>query len=219
MMHVKSTRKETHIVMDIVVVTGEHGFREKDFDAVFQSMENITFVREDLDDFVDNPKQNEYDTVVFYNFHRPYPTEAQAKSILGLTEKGQGIVILHHAILAFPEWDVFSDMCGIDERAEFDYFPKQTFQVQIADKSHPITEGLADWELGDETYTMTSAGEDSTILLTTNHPDSMDVLGWVREYGNSRIFCLQSGHDNVTYSNPNFREVLQRGIQWCGKNS
>lgn len=205
--------------MDIVVVTGEHGFREKDFDAVFQSMENITFVREDLDDFVDNPKQNEYDTVVFYNFHRPYPTEAQAKSILGLTEKGQGIVILHHAILAFPEWDVFSDMCGIDERAEFDYFPKQTFQVQIADKSHPITEGLADWELGDETYTMTSAGEDSTILLTTNHPDSMDVLGWVREYGNSRIFCLQSGHDNVTYSNPNFREVLQRGIQWCGKNS
>ena len=206
-------------MMQVAVVTGEHGFREKDFDAVFQSMENITFVREDLDDFVDNPKQNEYDTVVFYNFHRPYPTEAQAKSILGLTEKGQGIVILHHAILAFPEWGAFSDMCGIDERAEFDYFPKQTFQVQIADKSHPITEGLADWELGDETYTMTSAGEDSTILLTTNHPDSMDVLGWTREYANSRIFCLQSGHDNVTYSNPNFREVLKRGIQWCGKKS
>ena len=206
-------------MMQIAVVTGEHGFREKDFDAVFQGMESITFVREDLDDFVDNPMQNEYDTVVFYNFHRPYPTETQAKSILGLTEKGQGIVILHHAILAFPEWDAFSDMCGIDERAEFDYFPKQTFQVQIVDKSHPITEGLSDWELGDETYTMTSAGEDSTILLTTNHPDSMDVLGWTREYANSRIFCLQSGHDNVTYSNPNFREVLKRGIQWCGKKS
>ncbi len=203
--------------MKIAVVTGEHGFREKDFDKVFNSMEGIEFVRVDLDIFVDDPNQKEYDTVVFYNFHRPYPTDTQARSILELTERGQGIVILHHAILAFPEWDAFSDMCGIDERADFGYFPKQTFQVQIADSNHPITEGLTDWEMGDETYTMKSAGEESTILLTTDHPDSMDVLGWSREYLNSRIFCLQSGHDNVTYSNPNFREVLQRGIQWCAK--
>jgi len=180
-------------------------------------MDDIEFIREDLDVFVDNPNQKEYDTIVFYNFHRPYPTDTQAKTILDLTEHGQGIVILHHAILAFPEWDAYSDMCGINERSDFGYFPKQTFQVQVADPTHPITEGLTDWEMGDETYTMTSAGDDSTILLTTDHPDSMDVLGWAREYGNSRIFCLQSGHDNVTYSNPNFREVLRRGIQWCAK--
>ena len=203
--------------MKIAVVTGEHGFREKDFDAVFQSMEGIAFVQEDLDVFVDDPDQKEYDTVVFYNFHRPYPTEEQAKTILGLTERGQGLVILHHAILAFPEWDAYSDMCGIDERTDFGYFPKQTLQVQVTDPTHPITEGIADWEMGDETYTMKSAGEDSTILLTVDHPNSMEVLGWAREYGNSRIFCLQSGHDNVTYSNPNFREVLRRGIEWCAK--
>lgn len=203
--------------MKIAVVTGEHGFREKDFDAVFQSMEGIAFVREDLDVFVDDPDQKEYDTVVFYNFHRPYPTEKQAKAILSLTKRGQGMVILHHAILAFPEWDAYSDMCGIDSRADFGYFPKQTLQMQVTDPTHPITQGLADWEMGDETYTMKSAGEDSTILLTVDHPNSMDVIGWAREYGNSRIFCLQSGHDNVTYSNPNFREVLRRGIQWCAK--
>ena len=203
--------------MNIAVVTGEHGFREKDFDAVFQSMEGIAFVREDLDVFVNDPDQKEYDTVVFYNFHRPYPTETQAKAILSLTERGQGLVILHHAILAFPEWDAYSDMCGVDERADFGYFPKQTLQVQVPDPTHPITEGLIDWEMGDETYTMKSAGEDSIILLTVDHPNSMDVLGWAREYGNSRIFCLQSGHDNVTYSNPNFREVLRRGIEWCAK--
>lgn len=200
--------------MKIAVVTGEHGFREKDFDAVFKSMEGIDFLREDLDIFVDDPNQKDYETVVFYNFHRPYPTEAQAEAILGLTERGQGIVILHHAILAFPEWEVFSDMCGITERADFDYFPRQTFHVHVNDPTHPIAAGLSDWEMGDETYTMQSAGDDSTILLTTTHPSSMDVLGWSREYGKSRIFCLQSGHDNVTYSNPNFREVLRRGIVW-----
>ena len=204
-------------MMQIAVVTGEHGFREKDFDAVFKSMEGIAFVREDLDIFVEDPKQNEYDTVVLYNFHRPYPTEGQAKAILGLAERGQGVVILHHAILAFPEWSAYSEMCGIDERADFDYSPRETLQVQIADSTHPITEGMTDWEMGDETYIMKSAGDDSTILLTVDHPKSMEVLGWAREYGNSRIFCLQSGHNDVTYSNPNFREVLRRGIAWCAE--
>ena len=138
--------------MKIAVVTGEHGFQEKQFDAVFESMEDVQFVREDLDDFVDDPRQKDYDTVVFYNFHRPYPTDAQAQAILGITERGQGMVILHHAILAFPEWDAYSEMCGIHAR-EFGYYPRQTLQVQIADTPHPITAGLTDWEMGDETYT------------------------------------------------------------------
>ena len=102
--------------MKIAVVTGEHGFQEKQFDAVFESMEGVQFVREDLGDFVDDPDQKDYNTVVFYNFHRPYPTDAQAEAILGLTERGQGMVILHHAILAFPEWDAYSEMCGIGDR-------------------------------------------------------------------------------------------------------
>lgn len=202
--------------MKIAVVTGEHGFQEQPFDAVFESMAGIEFVREDLDDFVEDPNRQEYPTVVFYNFHRPYPTEAQAAALLDLTARGQGMVILHHALLAFPEWDVYSDICGIQDRS-FGYHPRQTLQVRIADASHPITEGLTGWEMGDETYTMESPGEDSTILLTVDHPNSMDVLGWAREYGNSRIFCLQSGHDNVTFSDPNFREVLERGIHWCAK--
>ena len=203
--------------MKIAVVTGEHGFQEKQFDAVFESMEGIQFVREDLDDFVNDPNQQDYDTIVFYNFHRPYPTDAQAGAILNLTERGQGIVILHHAILAFPEWDAYSEMCGVGDRGEFGYYPRQTLQVQIADANHPITSGLTEWEMGDETYTMNSAGDDSSILLTVDHPNSMDVLGWAREYGKSRIFCFQSGHDDVTFSHPNFREVLQRGIHWCAK--
>ena len=203
--------------MKIAIVTGEHGFQEKQFDAVFESMEGLEFVREDLDDFVTDPAQADYDAVVFYNFHRPFPTDAQAAAILGLTERGQGMVILHHALLAFPDWAAYSDMCGVDERGDFGYYPRQTLQVQIADETHPITAGLADWEMGDETYTMKSAGDDSTILLTVDHPNSMTVLGWARTYGNARIFCFQSGHDDVTFSNPSFREVLRRGIWWAAK--
>jgi len=87
--------------MQIAVVTGEHGFQEKQFDAVFESMEGIQFVREDLDVFVEDSDQKDYDAVVFYNFHRPYPTDAQAQAILGITERGQGMVILQPKFCLF----------------------------------------------------------------------------------------------------------------------
>ena len=37
---------------------------------------------------------------------------------------------------------------------------------------------------------------------------------WARRYRNARVFCLQSGHDSRAYENPNFREVVRRGIVW-----
>jgi type 1 glutamine amidotransferase len=53
------------------------------------------------------------------------------------------------------------------------------------------------------------------VLLTTDHPKSMKTLGWVRQHRNARVFCLQSGHDGVTWASPEFRTVLERGIRWC----
>lgn len=199
--------------MNIAVVTGEHGFEEEKFNAVFESMDGIEFVREDLLRFVEDPDRNRYESVVFYNFHQQNPDSETAEAILSLTDNGQGLVILHHAILAFPKWKVFSDICGIDDRS-FDYHAGQKIHVHVADKSHPITVGIADWDMTDETYTMKEPGEDSHILLTVNHPKSMKVIGWLRTYRNSRVFCFQSGHDNITYSVQQFREVLTRGIRW-----
>jgi type 1 glutamine amidotransferase len=40
---------------------------------------------------------------------------------------------------------------------------------------------------------------------------------WTRRLGQSRVFCLQSGHDNATFGNPSFRMVLQRGIAWLAE--
>jgi type 1 glutamine amidotransferase len=66
----------------------------------------------------------------------------------------------------------------------------------------------------DETYAMADAGTGSEILLTMDHPRSMKTIAWTRPYRNSRVFCFQCGHDNQAWENPNFREVLARGIRW-----
>ena len=69
----------------------------------------------------------------------------------------------------------------------------------------------------DETYTMADAAASSEILLTGEHPKSMKTIAWARQHSKSRVFCLQSGHDDQTWQNANFREVLQRGIQWVAQ--
>ena len=115
--------------------------------------------------------------------------------------------------LAFPEWDEFVKICGIEDRS-FGYHIGERVKVHIADADHPITAGVTDWEMTDETYSMKSPGKDSHVLLTVDHPKSMEVVGWTRAYRNSRVFCFESGHDNRTYRVPQFREVLTRGIRW-----
>ena len=69
----------------------------------------------------------------------------------------------------------------------------------------------------DETCTMADAGEGSGTLLTVDHPKSMKTLAWTRSHKESRVFCFESGHDNVTWVNAEFRNVLQRGIRWCAR--
>lgn len=202
--------------MKIAIVTGNHGFEEDEFDEVFESMDGIEFVREELSDFVEDSERNKYDSVVFYNFHQENPNSETAQAILSLADRGKGLVILHHAILAFPNWKEFSDISGIDDY-EFDFYNDVEIRVHVADSSHPITSGIDDWTMIDETYTLQSPREDSHVLLTVDNPKSMKVIGWTRTYRNSRVFCLQSGHGPLTYSVQQFREILERGIRWSAK--
>lgn len=202
--------------LKVAVITGGHGFQEKEFDAVFENMDNVEFIRQDLSKFVEDADQSRYEAVVFYNFHRQNPDPKTAEAILGLANRGQGIIVLHHAILAFPNWKEFSEISGIVE-SSFGYHGGQTIHVHVADKTHPITTSIDDWEMVDETYVMKDPTDGSYALLTVDHPKSMKVIGWTRSYKNSRVFGFQSGHDNRTYANPQFREVLTRAIRWVAK--
>ena len=205
----------------VAVVTGKHAFDIPGFQQMFSSMSNMEFYLQDLENFVaDVGKYNDkYDVILFYNFHQQTPVADERdgaiilNSINKLAENGQGIFLLHHAILAFPHWEIWSQIVGVADR-RFGYHGNQTIQTDLMDDCHPITYGLKSWEMVDETYTMNEVGDDSHPLLVINHGNSMHTVGWTRHYGNGRVFCYQSGHDNQSFSNPNFRTVVFRGIQW-----
>ncbi len=198
------------------VITGGHAFDVPGFHAIFRSLPGVDSYVQHLDNFVADvgKVREEYDVIVFYNMPGGAP-EGRVQSVLEqLGTTNQGIFLLHHAILAYLEWPFWSDLVGIRDR-DFGYHHGLQLHVDIANPGHPIAQGLGPWDMVDETYTMNDPEADSDILLTIDHPKSMHAIAWTHPFKASRVFCFQSGHDNETCVDPNFRTAISRGIQWC----
>lgn len=206
------------------VVTGGHSYQVVEFRRLFRALEGIDAYVQHIEDFASSAEEarDSYDVIVFYFMPLGAPSDEDnpwyagnprtALAHLGTTE--QGLVILHHAILAYPDWPVWRTIAGIEKR-EFDYHHDQEVTLDIADADHPITWGLTRWKMVDETYEMNEPDPDSHVLLTTDHAKSMKSFAWTRTYRNARVFSFAAGHDNQTWTNRQFRTVLTRGIHWA----
>lgn len=47
-----------------------------------------------------------------------------------------------------------------------------------------------------------------------SHRDGSNLIGWSRKAGNSNLVYLQPGHDQATYNNPNYRNLVANAIRW-----
>lgn len=202
------------------IITECHPVDMIEFHKLFWSFVDFECYVQSFDMFASDNKNNEkYDVVVYYNLSIPTPEKENLirkyiENKMGSTN--QGILLLHHAICCYPEWDgVWTELTGIRNR-KFKYYWNQTVRYDIKDDSHPITKGLSPWTMIDETYTMQEPEtENSTVLITADHPNSIKNIAWTRQYKNSRVFCYESGHDDLAYKNVNFKEILKRGMLWC----
>ena len=207
----------------VAVVTGGHAFDVSGFHNLFRSLPGVDAYIQPIEDFVSDvgKVRKDYDVVLFYNMPRGVPSAEEGREgrirrtleELGTTE--QGIFLLHHAILTYIPWAFWSDLTGIADRELTSYHHDENLHVQIANPDHPITQGLEPWDMVDETYVMNNPDASNDILLSVDHSKSMKAIAWTHTFGQARVFCFQSGHDNQTYVNPQFRTVVERGIQWC----
>lgn len=208
----------------LAVVTGGHPFDAPAFRDLFAAMPGVDFYIQSLDDFTFAPETAAfYDVALFYQMHRFHPGDDlpwHQKNVFSTLEtrlgrNGQGIVVLHHGLLAFPAWPLWSELVGVGDRGFGYHFGEPV--NNLCHGPHPILEGSPPvFTLPDETYTMADAGPDSRVLLTTDHPRSMKTLAWTRAFRGSRVFCYQAGHDAGAFGHPDFRRVLHRGILWAG---
>ncbi|NMC37322.1 MAG: ThuA domain-containing protein [Bacteroidales bacterium] len=212
----------------ILVITGGHDYEKEQFNQMLSSLgPSITFQISELPgafEMFRPENRNKYDVLVFYHMWQKISAE-EASVFDDCIRQGKPVVVLHHSICAFDEWPLYWEIIGGK------YFQKQTtykgkvygpcsyihdlhFTVRIVDKNHPVTRGIEDFRIFDETYKGYYVSEDATPLLTTDEPSSTPVIGWAKSYGKAKIVVLQSGHDVPTFENPNFRKLLRQSIEW-----
>jgi len=88
------------------------------------------------------------------------------------------------------------------------------FRVRVVDSKHPVTRGIADFDIRDETYGNFEVLPKVKPLLTTDEPTSNRVIAWAHTYGKSRVVYIQLGHDRHAYENPSYRRLVWQAIRY-----
>ncbi len=215
----------------ILVITGGHDYKKEQFNQIFESFApemtyQVALLPEAYDMFMPE-NRNKYDVLVFYHMWQKI-TEEQKIAFAECIKNGKPLVVLHHAICGYDKWPEYRNIIGgkyynTEHEVDGKMVPRGTyihdlnFNIKIVDKKHPVTAGLTDFQVFDETYKGIYVDDDSTPIITTDEQSSDPVIGWVTKYGKSRVAVLQIGHDAPTYENPNFRKLLKQSIEWVRK--
>lgn len=214
----------------VLVITGGHDFEKEPFFRLFKDNPEITYRA------VEHPNAHallkaeaakEYDVLVFYDMHQEITDDAKTDLLTRLKE-GKGLVVLHHAIADYQQWPEYGKIIGgryyldktiVDgvEKQRSTYKHDRQFTIHVADSQHPVTSGVRDFEIHDETYNLFDVADGNHVLLTTDERESNKVIGWAKTYGDARVVYLQSGHDHVAYENPNYRQILRQAIHWTAR--
>lgn len=222
-----SMDKTKQMPISVLVITGGHDFDKPPFAAMFDEMPGTQWRHFELTDdseVFEDISDWDYDVIVFYNMTQNISAKRK-NNFLSLLDHGVGVVALHHSLVSFSDWPEYKKIIGAK------YYQNQTIEdgivrpastykhdvqmtVHIADTHHPVTAGLRDFTILDETYKGLSLEPDNHLLLTVEEPMSQKEVGWTRLYRKSRICTIQLGHGPDAYNHPAYRKLLHQAIQW-----
>ena len=212
----------------VLFTYGGHGFDEKPFYKMLDALPGITYEKAKLPQDADLLKpglEKRYDAIVMYDMAKGF-TPWQEQQFVALLNAGIGVVSLHHNLCSHDDWQDYGRIIGgrYFQRAEMldgkayppsHYIHDQHYDVHVADPNHPITRGLSDFHLDDETYWDFWVAPDAHVLLTVDHPKCGHNVAWITRFGNSPVFYMMFGHGPSAWQNPIYPELLTRAIRWA----
>jgi type 1 glutamine amidotransferase len=171
------------------------------------------------------------------------PSPQLRAGMRALLQSGKGIVFFHHALAGWVHrWPEFVEIMGgacdwgtaINIRGvahpRSGFHPNTLQTISIADKAHPITQGLGDsFEITDEAYTCPMFEDSVKPLLRTSWQPAPEVkdrhlnpatpfsnlFAWVKTAENSPIVYVQGGHGQAAWEDEDFRKVMMNAIRWA----
>ncbi|MGD8176038.1 PVC-type heme-binding CxxCH protein [Marinimicrobium sp. ARAG 43.8] len=163
--------------------------------------------RENLSLLTDEGLEN-VDAVMLYANYEHLSSE-QESALLRFVEEGGAFLPIHSASACFGDSDAYVALVG----GRFHSHGMETFTTRIApgQENHPVVRGYEGFETRDETYVHSDHNEDGRTVLMLREDEPWT---WVREQGEGRVFYTAYGHDENTWEQTAFHDLLIRGILW-----
>ena len=221
--------EETKPQLNILILTGGHGFDQPNFYKMFDDMPNVKYDKAEVPkdmDLLAPGLEKKYDLLLTYDMNNfPTITDEQRKRFAALIESGMPLIVMHHSLGGHENWQLYRNMIGgqyLFKAIEVDgtSYPASGYKhdieiaIQVADKNHPITRGVENFTIIDEGYSNMYIKDGVHVLLKTDDSNASPEVAWTTKYGKSAIFVIALGHDKKAYENPNLRRILLQGIQW-----
>lgn len=166
--------------------------------------------------YTENPDDLNPETLAYYdglmiyaNHENMSPSQEQA--LLEFVESGKGFIPIHSASFCFQNSPEYIQLVG----GQFQKHDTGTFVAEIVKKDHPVMQSLDTFSTWDETYVHHKLSDDLTVLMERVEGDHREPWTWVKEQGKGRVFYTAYGHDERSWSHPEFHKLLKQGILWA----
>ncbi|MBX7075574.1 MAG: ThuA domain-containing protein [Pirellulales bacterium] len=150
------------------------------------------------------------DCLFIYKDDGELPPEAE-RSLLAYLRQGGGLVAVHCASHAFRNSDAYTRLIG----GRFHHHGTGEFRSVVVDAQHAITQGWRNFSTWDETYVHDQLANDNRVLAVRAEDGGYEPYAWVRGLGRGRIFYTALGHDERTWGQPEFTDLLARAARWA----
>ena len=177
------------------------------------------------------------DVLVIYKGDAGYLSMEDRTTLDTFLRRGGGLVSLHDALCG-PDPEYFSNPSAAPRStARSTTRSKRTSPYTIADKVHPIMQGMTDFTIKDEAFfIMTWAKTPEIHVLATAVMADTQSAGHAQGRSRaadldlrearlspapaaqpSRAFVWMQGHNYANFAHPQVQPMLLRGIAWAGK--
>jgi putative membrane-bound dehydrogenase-like protein len=166
-----------------------------------------------------NPKTlNKYDALMVFANWDSLPANAE-KALLDYVASGKGFIPIHCASYCFRNSTEYVKLVG----GQFWRHTMDSITTQTVQPNHPIMQGLKSFTGYDETYLHSQLQSDNNVLAVReikadqrkDRPEAKtEPYTWTRSYGKGKVFYTAYGHDDRTWSQLGFQELIYNGILW-----
>lgn len=148
--------------------------------------------------------------------------EATRNAFVAFVREGGGYVSVHAGSSSFYDWEEYRALTIARWDLENTGHGKQhTFRVTATKEAHPITEGIAPFEILDELWHRTGIVEDATVLMTAFSSEDNGGSGneepvlLAKPFGEGRSVNLLLGHHTQAMEHPSFAALFARSAEWA----